>query len=353
MGVLSISKMDSDAKLEASAESVDFSQLRGVGEEELSSDSEELEALAVSDLPAKVVRLQRIDNVAIGHKLSQISIFDTASTEPEGKLGFRESLSVTMSSEESLAPELANDDIRREERFAELAASAVHSGLSRLREMQIKFRRPPDYFAEMAKTDAHMTKVKARMLHEKERIESAQKNRNTRDIKKNRKKIRQTQLEREQEKRQRANEEISAIERTRKERVRHKFARGTPAGIEDDDDEFPVDLLDVEEIAMSDLASGKSMNDLKKLSARKSERKGRDSQAQSRSARGRSTRTSVSRQHSSHSRGALPGRTHTGNETSRRGRKVASAIAKPRANEKGKAGSKKRLGKSRRVKSRR
>lgn len=342
-------RMDvAEASDDSSAEPVDFARLRGIGEQEISSDSEnDLEALAVSDLPSQVVKLQRIDNVALEHKLTSISLFNEATSSKSGKLGFRESLSSTITLDGPLSPELANDDIKREERFAELATCAVHSGLSRLRQMQIKFRRPSDYFAEMAKSDAHMTKVKARMLHEKEKIETAQKNRNMRDIKKNRKKVRQTQLEQEQGKRQRANQEISTVERLRKNRLREKSAKGIPAGMEDDDDEFPVDLLDIEEIHAADVPVAQRRGGSRDNSGRRNVLGREGSSIHERQKVSKASH--AYRDNSQNSRATNRGKTNQmapGRSTRRQ--KPGSGISKLKNIRSTKLGSKKRPGKSRR-----
>lgn len=227
-----------------------LASLVGVGEGSDSDSDAPLEAMAISDLPSNVVKTYRVDELALDRKLQEIALFNTAAPHGAGKMPFSESLSIPlpMGEEGALPAELALDDLKREARFAELATAATHAGLARLRSEGVKFRRPSDYFAEMIKTDDHMTKVKGRLLHEKERIDAAQTNRNNRDIRKNRKKVRQAQMEREQGKKQRANEEIAGVERMRKDRLRNRAAGGATAGMDDDDDEFPVDLLDIEEL---------------------------------------------------------------------------------------------------------
>lgn len=51
------------------------------------------------------------------------------------------------------------DEFKRESLFYRQAQSAVLEGLARLKAMNIPTKRPDDYFAEMAKSDAHMKKV--------------------------------------------------------------------------------------------------------------------------------------------------------------------------------------------------
>lgn len=249
------------------AMNVDFSTLVGVGEGHDDTDDEAvMETMALSSLPAQVFSEHRNDEAALDKKLADIAVFDTAAPYGAGKLPFSESLSVTMPVDEKISDELAIDDLKRETKFAALATAAVHVGLERLRVGKIKFRRPGDYFAEMVKTDAHMAKVKARYLHQKESIEAAEKRRHNRDLTKNRKKVRSDQIEKDQEKKRRTKNEIEAVARIRKDRL-HKRAEAANAGSDGDnveDDEFPIDLLDIEQLddenrfqPSKDIASGK------------------------------------------------------------------------------------------------
>lgn len=248
-------RSDEDIDKDPASAGVDFGTMRGVGEDSDGSDSDEaLEVMAVKDLPGQVIKTHRVDNLAMERKLVEMRIFADATTSANDRalLDFTESLCIPMSITTPLPSELAQDDLQRESRFAELATESVHAGLSKLRRLHVKFRRPSDYFAEMVKNDQHMTKVKSRLLHEKERIELAQKNRNNRDLRKNRKKVRQEQMESDQRKRQNVKQEIEAVSKMNKERLRRRSkGRDNPDGEgidNDDDDDFPVHLLDVEEV---------------------------------------------------------------------------------------------------------
>lgn len=242
------------------SKSVDFANLQGVGEASESSDDDApLETLELARLPGQVVSEIQNDEPALKKKLDDISIF--SNSEGKRPLPFWESLTVTMPLDKPLHDSLALDDLKREQKFAELATASAHLGLELLRNQKVKFRRPKDYFAEMVKTDAQMGKVKAKILNEKENIESAEKRRNNRDIAKNKKKVRATQLRREQDKKRKAKEEIEAFSRLRKQRVKNR-AEGPAA--ENGDDDFPIELLEVEQLDAdnrfqphSDIASGK------------------------------------------------------------------------------------------------
>lgn len=59
-------------------------------------------------------------------------------------------------------------DFKREMIFYRQAQSAVVMGIPKLHELGIKTKRPDDYFAEMAKADAHMQKVRQRLMAKQE-----------------------------------------------------------------------------------------------------------------------------------------------------------------------------------------
>lgn len=55
------------------------------------------------------------------------------------------------------------NDFRREMTFHRQAQATVVEGIQRLHALNVPTKRPDDYFAEMAKTDEHMTKVRANL----------------------------------------------------------------------------------------------------------------------------------------------------------------------------------------------
>lgn len=239
-----------------------FAKLVGIGDDNESSDDEAImETMAVSDLPSKTLVEARIDIPALKRKLREIALF-TKPIEDDAEdddmrvatlgganiLPFRESLAVTMPFQKPLSNELAIDDLARETAFAERTAAAVHIGLAQLRAQKVKFRRPGDYFAEMVKTDEHMSKVKKGILRKKSKIEEAEKRRNNRDLKKNRRKVRQEQIEKEQDKKRKTREEIEAVSKLRTKRLRDRAQAAANPNDDDDDDEFPIEMLDVEKV---------------------------------------------------------------------------------------------------------
>ncbi|ETO11377.1 hypothetical protein RFI_26002 [Reticulomyxa filosa] len=64
----------------------------------------------------------------------------------------------------------ANNDLQREVAFYQMTLDCVKDSLDRLNDLQIPYRRPNDFYAEMLKSDQHMARVKARILWEKKKI---------------------------------------------------------------------------------------------------------------------------------------------------------------------------------------
>lgn len=101
---------------------------------------------------------------------------------PYKKMTFSEHMSVT--SAEPTDIEDVNNDLARELSFYNQALDAAYRGRSSLAKENISFSRPGDYFAEMVKTDAHMTRLSNKMLEEASQKKAAEEARRQRDLKK-------------------------------------------------------------------------------------------------------------------------------------------------------------------------
>ncbi|KAJ8891094.1 hypothetical protein PR048_010604 [Dryococelus australis] len=95
------------------------------------------------------------------------------------------------------------NDFRREMLFHRQAQAAVLLGIPRLKELGMPTRRPPDYFAQMAKSDEHMQKVR-QFLQRKQIAEArSEQARKQRQLRKLGKQVQiQTKLRREKEKKE-------------------------------------------------------------------------------------------------------------------------------------------------------
>jgi len=112
-----------------------------------------------------------------------------------------------------------NDDLSRELSFYTQALDTLKQAKILLQAAKVPITRPDDYFAEMLKSDEHMSKVRKRLLSEQERIKSAEDRRRQRELKTFGKKV---QVEREQEKEKRKKSNIESIKKWRKDRQNEK-----------------------------------------------------------------------------------------------------------------------------------
>lgn len=91
------------------------------------------------------------------------------------------------------------DDFKREMLFYCQAQVSAREALSKLSEMNVPTERPDDYFAEMAKTDVHMSKIRQKLHDRKENMEKSEKAKKQRQLKKIGKKVQQDVLKKRQE----------------------------------------------------------------------------------------------------------------------------------------------------------
>ncbi|XP_018579454.1 probable rRNA-processing protein EBP2 homolog [Anoplophora glabripennis] len=95
------------------------------------------------------------------------------------------------------------NDFKREMTFHRQAQAAVTEAIPRLKAMGIATKRPDDYFAEMAKTDAHMQKIREHLMKKQEQQKRSERVKQLRQQRKQGKLLQiQTKLQRQQEKKE-------------------------------------------------------------------------------------------------------------------------------------------------------
>lgn len=142
-------------------------------------------------------------------------------------------MSITSQKALNLPSETINDDLKRELEFYNQALYAAKEGRRRVLAAKVPFSRPEDFFAEMVKTDVHMTKVREKLINEAQAIKNAAEAKKMRELKKFGKKVQQEKLlERQKQK----SAELEKIKLARKK----KQSVGANVGQEDDD--FGVEL---------------------------------------------------------------------------------------------------------------
>merc|ERR1719470_515172 len=85
----------------------------------------------------------------------------------------------------TLEEDVVHNDFKREMMFYRQAQAAVLEAIPRLHSMNIRTKRPEDYFAQMAKTDEHMNKIRTKLLSKEQGQERAEKMSKLRELKKN------------------------------------------------------------------------------------------------------------------------------------------------------------------------
>lgn len=115
------------------------------------------------------------------------------------------------------------DDLAREMAFYTQALDGTRKAFAKLQSIGLPFLRPPDYYAEMVKSDTHMLKVKSKLLVEKKKIEEAEERKKAREAKKIAKEV---QAQKNKERAKRKKEDIESVKKWRKQRQQSGFAKG-------------------------------------------------------------------------------------------------------------------------------
>ncbi|KAL1346565.1 hypothetical protein AAHE18_08G197200 [Arachis hypogaea] len=102
-----------------------------------------------------------------------------------------------------------------------VAFEGTKQAYQKLQSLGLPFLRPPDYYAEMVKTDNHMQKVKGRVLAEKRKMEEAEERRKAREAKRLAKEI---QAQKMKERAKQKKQDIESVKKWRKQRQQSGFA---------------------------------------------------------------------------------------------------------------------------------
>eukprot|EP00592_Proboscia_alata_P009676 CAMPEP_0194358518 /NCGR_PEP_ID=MMETSP0174-20130528/5693_1 /TAXON_ID=216777 /ORGANISM="Proboscia alata, Strain PI-D3" /LENGTH=365 /DNA_ID=CAMNT_0039128849 /DNA_START=51 /DNA_END=1148 /DNA_ORIENTATION=- len=76
-----------------------------------------------------------------------------------------------------------HDDLKREVAFYNTALASLQIARAQCTAERIPFTRPLDFFAEMVKTDSHMTKIKDRLIFETKKMEAFEQRKNNKEFK--------------------------------------------------------------------------------------------------------------------------------------------------------------------------
>jgi hypothetical protein len=180
--------------------------------EEDKEEGEDDEDIPLSDLSgderADVIPHQRLtinNSAAINSSIKRIA-FITPNTP------FSEHNSL-VSTEPVEVPD-PNDDLTRELAFYKVCQTAAVEARRQLKKEGVRFTRPGDYFAEMVKTDEHMTRIKQKLFDEAASKKAAADARRQRDLKKFGKQVQVAKLQQRQKEKRETLEKISSLKRS-------------------------------------------------------------------------------------------------------------------------------------------
>jgi rRNA-processing protein EBP2 len=181
-------------------------------DEEGGQEEEEEEDIPLSDLSEDeredVVPHQRLtinNSAAINASIKRIS-FITSQTP------FSEHNSLV--SKEPIEVPDPNDDLNRELAFYKVCQAAASEARSLLKKEGVPFTRPGDYFAEMVKTDEHMSKIKKKLYDEAAAKKAAAEARKQRDLKKFGKQVQVAKLQQRQKEKRETLEKINELKKS-------------------------------------------------------------------------------------------------------------------------------------------
>lgn len=193
------------------AEDKDNEESEEEEEDEIEGEEEE-EDIPLSDLSederADVIPHQRLtinNSAAINASIKRIS-FITSQTP------FSEHNSL-VSTDDVDVPD-PNDDLTRELAFYKVCQAAAIEARRTLKKEGVSFTRPTDYFAEMVKTDEHMTKIKKKLFDEAASKKAAADARRQRDLKKFGKQVQVAKLQQRQKEKKETLEKINSLKRS-------------------------------------------------------------------------------------------------------------------------------------------
>ncbi|KAH8856127.1 putative rRNA-processing protein EBP2 [Schistosoma japonicum] len=103
-----------------------------------------------------------------------------------------------------------DDDFKRENYFYRIAQAAVLKAIPQLHALDVPTKRPSDYFAEMVKTDDHMTKVKKYLIETKQKLALRERARQIRERRKFGKQVQQAVSQARKEEKRKLTEAVKS-----------------------------------------------------------------------------------------------------------------------------------------------
>ncbi|CAJ0606762.1 unnamed protein product [Cylicocyclus nassatus] len=146
---------------------------------------------------------------------------------------------VDVTTKSTLTKEMINNDFEREMQFYKQAEKAVQFAVPRLLAMGIKVIRPPDYYAEMAKSDGHMQKVRKRLLKIQEGKERQEAIRRMREEKKYASKVQKEVLDKRLNEKKQLMEAVKKHKKGMKQQLEDMLNNVKRMGLDQEDEPSP------------------------------------------------------------------------------------------------------------------
>ncbi|KAK4051067.1 rRNA-processing protein EBP2 [Microbotryomycetes sp. JL221] len=154
-----------------------------------------------------VVPLQR---TAVNDKVALERVLDTFKT----KVPFMDTLTLTNPTPLNVPD--ADNDLERELEFYKQALWGAEKAMHLFDEAKVPFHRPADYFAEMVKSDAHMSTIRQSLLDESAAIKASENARKLREAKKFGKKVQVERLKERQKEKADVGKRLESLKKKRK-----------------------------------------------------------------------------------------------------------------------------------------
>ncbi|QRV92349.1 rRNA-processing protein ebp2 [Ceratobasidium sp. AG-Ba] len=172
------------------------------------SDDDAVPMDEISDVDEDVVPKQK---VVINNELALKRIRETIELGKD--MPWTETLAFTTS--EPLDIPNADDDLNRELAIYKQALSTANTARTKFLAAKLPFSRPPDYFAEMVKSDSHMERIRQRLLDERAGIQKSEVAKKQRELKKVGKQVQVEKLKEREKSKKEMNERVKGLKRKR------------------------------------------------------------------------------------------------------------------------------------------
>eukprot|EP01024_Parvocaulis_polyphysoides_P074820 TRINITY_DN96518_c0_g1_i1.p1 TRINITY_DN96518_c0_g1~~TRINITY_DN96518_c0_g1_i1.p1 ORF type:complete len:306 (-),score=60.92 TRINITY_DN96518_c0_g1_i1:335-1225(-) len=134
------------------------------------------------------------------------------------EVGWDETLVITNEQVDTINS--VDDDLERELAFYNQGLAATKLAIAKLQDQGIAWARPDDYYAEMVKTDDHMSKIKQQLVYQQQVIQRVEEKRKAREAKKF---ARMVSAEKKQERAKERKIAFESVKQLRKQRAKSGY----------------------------------------------------------------------------------------------------------------------------------